>query len=136
MTKPSTDREIAFRQSKVKQMKSFAEIIRLSITTAGVVFGCGASLAVGSSAGAVSQPLTLGSDPGVFIFTAGPHTSKPACSTVGNDWAVNLTTPAGRSQQALVMLAYAMGKSVGVAGKGVCDAWSDRETPGYLWIID
>lgn len=91
------------------------------------------SAQAGQSEGPVGGPLVIGT--GVFIFDAGPH-DKPACSTVGDDWAVDLTTAGGKAVQALVLTAFALGKTVHVVGKGVCDVWADRETPNYLYIVN
>jgi hypothetical protein len=112
-----------------------------ALTRTGVIavslFGAfGTAYAAGSSQGFVLQPLSMITGQGVFIFSAGNHATPPACSTVGNDWAISLNTPGGRSQQALVMLAYITGKKIVVIGTGLCDAWGDRETPGYLHLID
>jgi hypothetical protein len=88
----------------------------------------------GESEGLVTHPLV--GELGIFMFSAGPHLDKPACSTVGEDWALNATTSGGKSMQAIVLTAYSLGKKLHVVGKGVCDAWGDRETPAYLLIVD
>jgi hypothetical protein len=88
----------------------------------------------GTSAGLVTAPLV--NDSGIFMFGAGVHNNKPACSTIGDSqaWAFDAKTPAGKAMQALMMLAYAQGKTVAVNGSGVCDAWGDRERPSNVYI--
>lgn len=88
----------------------------------------------GASEGLITQPLA--SEQGVFIFSAGTHLNKPACSTVGDSWALNASTSGGKSMQAIVLVAHAQGKRVHVEGKGICDVWGDREAPSYLFIVE
>ena len=90
--------------------------------------------AAGVSTGTVGAVLA-GEGPVVF-FHSGTHQNKPACSTVGDDWAINLATPGGKALHATLLTAYALKKSIYVSGKGVCDAWSDRETVNYLYTME
>lgn len=85
----------------------------------------------GDSNGLISNPLV---QDGVFMFGAGTHNKKPVCSTVGDGWAFDANVSAGRSMQALIMLAFALGKPVTVIGSGDCKAWGDRERPAYVSI--
>ncbi len=87
----------------------------------------------GSSSGQITQVVVTGVGDAV-IFTAGPHVNKPACSTVGDDWSISLTTPGGRAMYALVLSAQAQRLPVIVTGNtpNNCSAWGDRETPIYI----
>lgn len=111
-------------------MKIFAKSLigALAIATSSFAFA-------GGSSGPVTNPFTMNSGQGYFFFNAGAVGGKPACSAASPTWAVDLSTPAGRSIQALVLTAYALGKSVSVTGTASCSVWSDRETVAYVWII-
>jgi len=91
------------------------------------------SALAGTSEGLVTDILVGGDPP--FFFSAGPHLSKPACSTQGDHWAISLAWPAGKSIQATILTAYASNKKIHVIGKGVCDVWSDRETVNYIYTV-
>ena len=107
-------------------MKKFFSITLLSA----IVFSS-ASVFASDSSGLIVGPLV---QEGIFMFAAGTHNKKPACSTVGDAWAFDANNSAGRSMQALIMLAYALGKSVTVIGSGDCKAWGDRERPAYVYV--
>ena len=70
--------------------------------------------------------------PDVVIFTTETHINMPACSTVGNDWALSLNTENGKAMYAFLLSVVAQGKSVSVTGTNECQAWADRETPLYI----
>ncbi|MBI3560770.1 MAG: hypothetical protein HY080_03545 [Gammaproteobacteria bacterium] len=63
-----------------------------------------------------------------ILFSAGTHTGKPTCSTAGEEWAITLSTSAGKAMYALLLSAQAQGKTVTVVGAGSCSVWPDRET--------
>lgn len=91
------------------------------------VFACNAI--AGSSNGVVSQILVQD----VYVmFVAGDHAAKPACSTQGEAWAFNSSTPGGKAMYALLLSANAQGKTVNVLGSGNCNDWGDREMPTYI----
>jgi hypothetical protein len=90
--------------------------------------------AVGVSTGPVGA--VLAGENAVVFFNSGTHQNKPACSTVANDWAINLATPGGKALLATLLTAYSLKKSIYVSGKGVCDAWPDRETVNYLYTME
>ena len=105
----------------------------LMVLVSGDVFADG-----GESEGKVLLPSV--NEYGIFFFSAGTHGKKPACHTMGggweDTWAVDLKTPYGKSAQAIVLTAHAEGKRVHVVGKGTCEAWGDRETVSWLYIVD
>jgi len=84
----------------------------------------------GTSNGVVTRISNI--DSGIFVFEAGTMNSRIGCSVVGNEWAIDVNTAAGRAMQATVMLAYSMGKTIYVQGKGACTAWSDRESAAIV----
>lgn len=86
----------------------------------------------GSSSGQIGRIYANEGD--TIMFSAGPHQDKPACSTVGDEWALSLSTDTGKSMYALLLMAKAQGKAVSVQGHGVCSAWGDRETPFVIWM--
>jgi hypothetical protein len=91
-----------------------------------------------TSNGPVSAPLAI--EQGVITFgvtDVGTFTgAKPACATVAawNQWAVDVKTPGGRAIYATILQAHALGKSLLVQGKGVCDVWGDRESVNFVYI--
>ena len=93
------------------------------------------SVYAGSSAGLITNPFS-GSTSILNGFTAGIHQNKPACSTLGDDWAFNATTPEGKAMLALLLTAYSLKKPIHVEGKGVCDVYPYRESVDYFYIID
>ena len=102
----------------------------------GLLFMAAARVLAGSSEGLVTMPLSHNSGNGYFMFSAGPHINKPACSTAGDAWAVDVSTAAGRGIQSTILAAFSMGKTLHVEGRNVCDAWGDRETPSYVYIVN
>lgn len=86
----------------------------------------------GNSVGKVAELMIHQGD--VVIFTAGPHVSKPACSTSGDGWALSLANETGKAMYALLLSAQARGQLVSVNGTGSCSAWADREAPRYLYV--
>ena len=85
-----------------------------------------ARTAIADSNGTITQIAVIGD---VVFFTAGSHTGKPTCSTIGDEWAFSLTTPGGRGMYALLLTAQLRGLPVTVNGSGSCPAWGDREAP-------
>lgn len=88
----------------------------------------------GTSSGPVGNYLVSSS--GKLFFSAGTASNPPACSP-GNEWAIDLVGPnaaAGRAMLAALLAAHAVGKTVSVIGKGVCDVWGDRETVDYIVV--
>jgi hypothetical protein len=89
----------------------------------------------GSSRGLVSTPLVSSGD--AFFFSAGNHLERPACATQTlGTWAVDLKTEHGKATMSLVLSAQAQGKTVNVQGKDNCDAWGDRESVSFIFIVD
>jgi len=113
-----------------------AQLLKSFSLCALIASACTSELAYagGSSSGQVTQVLVMSGD--VVIFTAGPHSGKPSCSTVGDDWAFSLSTVTGIAMYKLILYAQSRGKQISVIGNtpGDCSAWGDREAPGYMWI--
>lgn len=73
---------------------------------------------------------------GKFFFTAGANQDTASCNLAG-EWAVDINgseAAAGKAIMAAIMAAHMSGKNVRVIGKGVCDAWGDRETVEYVVV--
>lgn len=70
----------------------------------------------------------------VIFSVTGARSGSPSCATVTYRFAFDSTTPAGRSQLALLLTAYAMGKTVLVYGNNSCSVWSDTETMDFLQV--
>jgi hypothetical protein len=111
-------------------MKNF-----LSITLFSAIVFSASPVFAGESTGLITRPFIMD---GIFAFGAGTHNNKPTCVTIDDSqgWAFDANTPSGRSMQSLVMLAYALGKTVFVAGRGDCNAIGDRERPYYVTIMN
>lgn len=86
----------------------------------------------GGSSGTVTMVMAHAGN--IVMFDAGVHTEKPACSVVGNQWALSLSTDDGKAKYAMLLAAAAQNKKVSVYGTGLCSAWPDRETPLYVSI--
>jgi hypothetical protein len=78
----------------------------------------------GSSSGAVTMMIVNSSN--FLFFTAGTKSNSPSCGN-NNQWALNLSTPTGRSIYALILSAQAQGKVLYIVGNGTCNGWGDRE---------
>ena len=106
--------------------------VTLIAMLAGILLAAGPALADGSATGTVL--LLQPHNPDVVIFNVGTHGNKPACSSVGDQWALSLSSSAGRAMYALLLAASMQGQTVHVQGTGLCDAWPDRESPRWLVV--
>ena len=88
----------------------------------------------GSSTGLVGVLRAHTNAPNIITFSAGTNVGKPACSVIGDEWALSLSTDGGRAMYSLLLMAKAAGLTVTVIGTSACSAWADRETPGYIEI--
>ena len=86
----------------------------------------------GGGSGTVKRIMVHQGD--IVMFSLGDHINKPACSLVGEDWALSLATEEGRAMYALLLSAAAQGHTVHVEGRGDCSAWGDRENPKFMWV--
>jgi hypothetical protein len=89
--------------------------------------------AAGSSVGPITVLFVHHGD--LLVFAAGANSGKPACSVIGDEWSVNVSTPTGKAMLAVLLSAQAQGKSVAVGGSGACTAWLDRETPVWIRLL-
>ena len=89
----------------------------------------------GNSAG---MPANVGLANGVAVFSAGYKSGGPACASVTQEWAIDATSPSGKSLYALLLTAIGNGRSISVYGVGQgrdnCGAWPDRETANAIWL--
>ena len=89
----------------------------------------------GGSQGLVTKPLA--NRTGLFMFSAGVHNNKPACVTTDlGTWAVDAGTDGGKAIQAIVLTAYAQGKTLKVIGTGNCTVKTDREDISYVHVVE
>ena len=94
-----------------------------------VLIGSNEAFAVGSSVGSVSPLYVQGNK---AFFTAGTHNEKPACSTVGDEWAIDISSESGKAVYAMLLTAYSLNSEVIVYGTGKCTVWIDREDVNYM----
>lgn len=119
-------------------MKQRTNRFLVAATTA-MLFAAGAS-AGGNSTGNVTNTYVVDRssstpDTSTFIFrTAATIAGTPVCNIFG-EYAVRLSTPAGKSIQQQVQLAIALGKAVAVTGDGTCPAPESREAVLYIAIV-
>lgn len=72
-------------------------------------------------------------DGDVAFFSAGQHQNKPACSIAGDEWAISLSSPAGKAKFSLLLTQKALGRPVRVIGyANACTIWGDREDANYI----
>ncbi|WP_116811985.1 hypothetical protein [Steroidobacter cummioxidans] len=71
----------------------------------------------------------------VLISTTGNRTTAPGCSTYPGRFAVDSTTPSGRSITAGLLAAETAGRNVVIVGTGLCDVYGDSETIAYFYIV-
>ena len=90
------------------------------------------NLYAGSGKGKVTRIYAHTGD--VIMFDVGQHLDKPACSTVGTQWALSLNSDAGKAMYSLLLSAAAQGQEVIVHGTNVCSAWGDRESPKFIYV--
>lgn len=91
-----------------------------------------ASYAGGSNENVI-QPIA--NHTGVLFFHANSKVNTPNCGLPQPErWAIDTSTPGGKTMAALVMTAFALGKSVAVTGAENCDIWGDTESVDYLFI--
>lgn len=85
----------------------------------------------GDSEGTVNLllPISATADGVVFLSTnPSTHTGKPACSSLGDQWALSLANGSGKAMYAMLLSAQAQGLKIHVYGTGNCDVWPDRES--------
>ncbi|MDR0203806.1 MAG: hypothetical protein LBJ40_16785 [Delftia acidovorans] len=102
--------------------------------TIAAIFFMTQALAVtaGSSSGKVTT-LIVNSENYLF-FNAGAKTGSPACGN-NQQWAINLSTPKGKSIYVMLLAAQMQDKTVTIYGNQTCNEWGDREDV-YYGVMD
>ncbi len=117
---------------------------RFRITTFPVLFlfGLAALIGVvpslragGSQSGKITHMLFLAGGQ-VFVRHAGVRYSIPGCASNPAEFAIDASTPQGKTQAAGLMMAYSTGRNVEIYGMHHCAVWGDRETINYFVVID
>ncbi len=112
-------------------LKSKAVVFFAALAMSGIA-------AAGNSSGAItrlyvhSPNSTYGATNGVVMFSAGSIVGTPCSSQT--EWAFSLSTETGKAMYAALLNAADKKRPVKVVGTGNCTAWSDRETPYYIYI--
>jgi hypothetical protein len=103
---------------------------------AAMVLAQGAAQASVAWHGVLSSPHFMGNGV-VLVYTAGSRSNIPACGiSQPARFAVDSTTPSGRSQLAGLLTAFASGKQVVIVGNDTCSVYSDSETINYFYIAE
>ncbi len=99
-----------------------------------LIFSFHLAMAQSGSNGLVITPIAISAGVIAFMPAVGStfSGSKPACSTWA--WAVDVKTPGGRAIYAMLLQAFALGKTLAVNGTGVCDVWGNSETVAWVYI--
>ena len=111
--------------------------MKLCLRIVACVFGLAATTAAQSSTaweGAL-QDIHFMNNGVVLVTTTGNRTTPPSCSSVAGRFAIDSTTPAGRSQLAGLLAAEAADRQVVIVGTGNCSAYGDSETIDYFYIV-
>lgn len=105
--------------------------------TAGFFFALAVTASAQSSTAYEGQLLDLHfmKNGAVLVTTTGSRSSAPACATVAGRFALDSTTPGGRSQLAGLIAAEAADRTVVIRGTGTCDVYGDSETIEYFYIV-
>lgn len=82
----------------------------------------------GTSSGKVTTLIVNASN--YLFFNAGVKQQSPVCGN-NDQWAINLSTPKGKSIYAMLLAAKAQDRNVWVYGNNTCDEWGDREDVLY-----
>jgi hypothetical protein len=82
--------------------------------------------------GRVTYPTVLATGVVLVVPDAVPG-NKPACNTQSR-YAFDGTTAAGKQLTALILTAFAMGRTVTFVGTGSCTVWGDSEDLSYATI--
>lgn len=64
----------------------------------------------------------------------GTRASAPACATIPNQWAINMSTNAGMGIAATIISAFYNKSSVTLVGTGTCDVLPGVETVSYAIV--
>ena len=116
-------------------MKVWSTAVKAAVAVSGMMIGSTAWASVAWQ-GTLSAPHFMANGI-VLIYTSGSRANVPACG--GGQparFAFDSTTPAGKSQLAGILTAFASGKQVVVVGNDTCSAYADSETVNYFYIAD
>ena len=110
-------------------------VIRAAAAVLGIVVSSTAGASVAWQ-GTLSAPHFMATGI-VLINTSGSRANVPSCGGgQPTRFAFDSTTPAGKSQLAGILTAFASGKQVVIVGNDTCSAYPDSETLNYFYIYD
>lgn len=109
-----------------KRIKTFVSVSLMVIS----------NYAVAGSGTAKIDTLFADPDLGPLLFAGMSGVSnKPACSTNSNfSFVIDTSTTAGKTMQALLLMAYATGRFVMIQGANTCSHYSNVEDVTYVWL--
>jgi hypothetical protein len=97
-----------------------------------IALGMAANASASSIGPALPSFLTYRSDGVAFVYLSGTRTGTiPACASPSGNYhrfAINSTTPAGKSQLAGLIAAHAAGETIWLTGTGDCGVLGDTES--------
>jgi len=106
----------------------------LNLFVACIVFGMSGTAYARDAVNANIQELYVQPE-GVVIFTTTASVGTwPGCATTQR-FAVSVATAGGQAVYAGLLSALKAHTPITIHGKGVCDAWGDSESVGYLQVL-
>jgi hypothetical protein len=116
-------------------MKFCSTAVKVAVAASGMIIGSTASASVAWH-GTLSTPHFMANGV-VLIYSSGSRANVPSCgASQPARFAFDSTTPAGKSQLAGILTAFASGKQVVVVGNDTCSAYPDSETVNYFYIAE
>ncbi len=99
-------------------MQKFTNLRIILINT--LLFVSSVCLASGDERGTIEPGWYVYADGHVFFYLSPNKKENPSCDGIPDRWGFDTTTPAGKAQFAVFLLAYTSAKEIRVRGDGGC----------------
>jgi len=111
--------------------------LRIALIAASILFGWQPSQASIAWQGTTYMLHAMSSGVVLFYTTGTRSNDVPSCGAVQpNRFAIDSTTPGGKSQLATLLAADAAKRPIVVVGTGSCSVYGDSESVSYFYIAD
>lgn len=97
------------------------------------VAGASSSLASNPEPGTLAN-VTNNNNNATYFVQSGTRITPTSCTAGDPRWILDTSTIAGQAQMAQLLTAYALGKTVTVAGIGICKSGTTNEAVAYVAI--